>query len=359
MKKILLSSLMGLFICSQVFAEKNWSVDIATKINAVKVDDAFASANTELFSGDLIDDDTKISIGYDGDVFEAGFEITPVFFWADEDLDPEGVIDAKNAFTTLFAGIKFGSVAKVRAGIYESRTEDFVENFKVNEFIDELEYGFVNSDFENQESDLINGPLLLDLYFDPVIIQASPIASVLYGNNKSAGVQLRVIASLDVVDLSANYSVKSNNSDVVNLFSILAKVNAIEGLPLSFAFSLYNDSSNVDNNLYGFDLRLQKDFGFMGVGLHNNLTLLKDNSVLTNTLGVSVPVVENVSVSLEVINGINFNNNQNSGLLVVYPYVAYSPVEEATFKFGLQLETNWAEESSSTFTVPMSVEVSF
>lgn len=357
-KKLILMAC--LIASSQIFAEKNWHAEIVTNVDVVKVNDVFGDTEAELFSGDLIDDDTKISFGYENDIFEAGFEITPVFFWADEDLNPEGTIDAKNAFTTLFAGIKFGSVAKVRAGIYENRTEDYVENFKLNNYIDELEYGFVLADLEsNVESDLINGPVLLDLYLGNVIFQASPLTSIFYGDEKSGGVQLRGIAALDVVDLSANYSFYLDNSNSINQFSILGKINVVENLPIALGFSLYNNADNSDENMYGLDLRLEKDFGILGAGLHNNLTLLKDQTVLTNTLGVVVPVAETVSVNLEVVNGINFNDDQMAGRFVAYPYVSYSPVEEAVFKLGLQLEVSWADESSSTFTVPMSVEVSY
>ncbi|MGN0738550.1 MAG: hypothetical protein ACI4LX_00060 [Treponema sp.] len=362
MKKIVSALMMFSTLAFSIFAEKNWEVEIQAKLNAVTVEDVGGAQNTSAFLDDIFDDDTKIGFTYDGDVFEAGFEITPVFFWKDGDLE-DGTPDPKNAFTALYAGVKLGSVAKLRAGIYENRTEDFIEDIKLNDYIDEMEFGFLDSDLNtNIESDLITGPFLADFYAGPVTIQLAPVSSVFYGDEKKYGGQVRVIAALDAVDVSANYRIEveeAETKNVKNQFAVFGKLNVIEGLPILAGFSLYAESDNSDAYMYGIDLRTQKDFGFLGFSFHNNLTILKDDVVMYNGLGIEVPFAEKMAVCLELNNMIDFKEDSANGRFIATPYFKYSPVEDVALKAGIQIESKWNETTTIDFSVPVNVEVKF
>ncbi|MGN0723499.1 MAG: hypothetical protein ACI4LT_05760 [Treponema sp.] len=355
MKKIVFALIMFYTMAFSIFAEKNWEVEIQAKVNAVNIEDVGGAHNTSAFFEDMIDDDTKIGFSYDDDFFEAGFEITPVFFWNFEN-------SVKEAFTALYAGIKLGSVAKLRAGIYENRTEDFIEDIKLNDYIDELEFGFLSSDFDNIESDLINGPFLADFYTGPLTIQVAPVASIFYGDEKNYGGQVRLIASLEPLDLSTNYLIQvteNETKNVQNTFAIFGKLKLIEEFPIIAGFSFHLESDNADENKYGIDLRTQKDFGVLGFGFHNNITILKNDVVMYNGLGIEVPVAEKMSICLELNNYIDFNEDSTNGNFIANPYFKYSPVEDVALKAGVQISSVWNESTTVNFSIPVNVEVKF
>ena len=78
-----------------------------------------------------------------------------------------------------------------------------------------------------------------------------------------------------------------------------------------------------------------------------------------NGLGIEVPVAEKISVCLEINNFIDFNKDSANGRFIAVPYFKYSPVEDATLKAGVQVETKWGEASQVDFSVPVKIEVKF
>ena len=223
--------------------------------------------------------------------------------------------------------------------------------------------GFLYSDLEsNVESDLITGPFLADFYAGPVTIQLAPVASVFYGDEKQYGGQVRVIASFDAVDLSANYKIfaeESESKNVTNQFAVFGKLKVIEELPILMGFSFHTESNNADKNMYAIDLRTQRNFEVIGFSFHNNFTFLKDDFVMYNGLGVEVPVAEKISVCLEINNLIDFKKDSANGRFIAAPYLKYSPVEDVALKAGVQVETKWGEASQVDFSVPVKIEVKF
>ena len=61
----------------------------------------------------------------------------------------------------------------------------------------------------------------------------------------------------------------------------------------------------------------------------------------------------------EINNLIDFKKDSANGRFIAAPYFKYSPVEDATLKAGVQVETKWGEASQVDFSVPVKIEVKF
>ena len=353
-------------LSASMFAEeKDWKVEIQAKLKAVEVEDVSGDHNTKAFDENMFDDDTHIAFVYDGAKYEAAVEITPTFFWEDG-LDAK--IQGKNivkGFTKLYAGVKFGEVAKLRGGIYKERTNDLIEGFRVNSWIDEKKLGFMSSAFElDEESDLMNGQALFDYYNERFTIQLAPVASSFSDNNKKFGAQARAILKFEPVTISVNEQVSYKKSDekenFVNMASVYAHLNMIEGLPILAGAAFKTDSDDSDNNRIAIELRLEKEFEKFGLTLHNNMTFNKDHNVLYNGLGINFPIAEMVSLGADIENYIDFNSDSVCGKLRAMPYVQYQPHENASLKAGLEFTPEWSSDNTKlNFAVPVTIAVAF
>ncbi|MCR5613650.1 hypothetical protein [Treponema sp.] len=365
MKKIVNLLAIGAVLLGGAFAdEKDWTVEIQAKMNAVNIEDVAGSNPTvNAFPSDMFDDDTKVGFFYDGDKFEGGLEITPVFFWADDTFAAGTTPDPLKAFSALYAGVKFGEVAKLRGGIYEEHSDDHVEGFWVNSYLDENKLGFVSDGFEvDKESDLVNGQALLDIYAGPATIQIAPVASKWTSSNKSFGAQARVILDFEPVAVSVNeqlgYSSTTDNFE--NLASAYANLKFIENFPILVGAAFLTNSANSDLNRTAIELRLEKDFEALAFTFQNNMTFNKDHNVLYNGLGVCVPLAEMVSVGADIENYVDFGTDATAGKFRAMPYILYSPVEQAVLKVGVEFTSNWNSASSTLgIAIPVKIAVAF
>lgn len=348
--------------------EKDWKVEIQAKLKAVTVEDVTGEQNTKAFDADMFDEDTHIGFLYNGPKYEGGLEITPSFFWEDG-LDSN--IQGKNivkGFTKLYAGVKFGEVAKLRGGIYKERTDDLIEGFRVNTWIDENKLGFVSSGLElDEETDLMNGQALFDYYHGPVTIQIAPVASSFSGEKKKFGAQARALLNFEkaVIVLNEQLSYKNDpdegvNETLTNMASVYARLNMIEGLPILAGAAFKTDSKDSDNNRIAIELRLEKDFEKFGLTLQNNMTFNKDHNVLYTGLGINFPITETVSLGADIENYVDFNSDAMKGKLRAMPYVEYVPHENAKVKAGLEFTPEWSKDNTTLkFAVPVTIAVVF
>ncbi|MBR5096649.1 MAG: hypothetical protein IK094_06025 [Treponema sp.] len=372
MKKTAIALAAWAALSASMFAEeKDWKVEIQAKLKAVEVEDVSGDHNTKAFDENMFDDDTHIAFTYDGAKYEAAVEITPSFFWEDGFDAPVQGKNIVKGFTKLYAGIKFGEVAKLRGGIYKARTNDLVEGFRVNSWIDEKKLGFMSSAFElDEESDLMNGQALFDYYHGPLTIQVAPVASFFYEDSKKFGAQARVILQFEPVTISVNEQLSytkgtdsdtgAKNESFVNMASVYAHLNMIEGLPILAGAAFKIDSDNSNNNRIAIELRLEKEFEKFAFTLHNNMTFNKDHNVLYNGLGINFPIAEVVSLGADIENYIDFNSDSVCGKLRAMPYVQYQPHENATLKAGLEFTPEWSSDNTKlNFAVPVTVAVVF
>lgn len=353
-------------LSASVFAEgKDWNVEIQAKMKAIEIQDFTDERDTNSFSKDMFDDDTKISFTFENDSLEAGLEITPVFFWADDTFKSGTTPDPLKAFTALYAGVKFGEVGKLRGGIFEEHSKDRIENFWIESWLDINKIGFLSTEFEiSEETDLINGQALLDLYAGPVTIQISPVASTFKGDDRDFGIQGRIILDFKPVTLAFNEQLKSISKDsedrMENLFSAYARLNVIDGLPIFAGFALKTNSEDSDKNISDIDIRLEKDFEKAAFTLHNNITFLKNHKVLYNALGLEAPASEVLAIGTEIENYVDMGEDNNSGKFRICPYLKYSPAEEVCLKGGIEYVSNWTSDSTKmNFAIPLKIQVAF
>lgn len=351
--------------------EKDWKVEIQAKLKAVEVEDVSGDHKTKAFDENMFDDDTHIAFLYNGPKYEGAMEITPTFFWEDGLDSPVQGKNIVKGFTKLYAGVKFGEVAKLRGGIYKERTDNLLEGFRVNTWIDEKKLGFMSSSFElDEESDLMNGQALFDYYHGPVTIQIAPVASHFYEDSKKFGVQTRAFLQFEPVSIVLNeqlsYTKKSSsdtgskNESLVNMASVYARLNIIEGLPILAGAAFKTDSDNSDNNRIAVEVRLEKEFEKFGLTLHNNMTFNKDHNVLYNGLGINFPIAEMVSLGADIENYIDFKSDSVCGKLRAMPYVEYAPLEDAKIKAGLEFTPEWSSDNTKlNFAVPVTIAVVF
>lgn len=372
MKKTAIALAAWAALSASMFAEeKDWKVEIQAKLKAVEVEDVSGDHNTKAFDENMFDDDTHIAFLYNGPKYEGALEITPSFFWEDGFDSPVLGKNIVKGFTKLYAGVKFGEVAKLRGGIYKERTNDLVEGFRVNTWIDEKKLGFMSPGFElDEETDLMNGQALFDYYHGPLTIQVAPVASFFYEDTKKFGAQARVILQFEPVTIAINeqlsYSKKKDNDtgvkseSFVNMASVYAHLNMIEGLPILVGAAFKIDSDNSDNNRIAIEARLEKEFEKFAFTLHNNMTFNKDNNVLYNGFGINFPIAEMVSLGADIENYINFNTDSTFGKLRAMPYVEYVPHENAKIKAGLEFTPEWSSGNTKlNFAVPITVAVVF
>ncbi len=348
--------------------EKDWKVEIQAKLKAVTVEDVTGAQTTKAFDRDMFDEDTHIGFLYNGDKYEGAIEITPSFFWEDG-LDSN--IQGKNivkGFTKLYAGVRFGETAKLRGGIYKERTDNLLEGFRVNTWLDENKLGFVSSGLElDEESDLMNGQALLDLYFGSATIQVAPVASSFDGDKKNFGAQARALLNFEPASIVLNEQLsykKDPASGVdetfVNMASVYARLNMIEGLPILAGAAFKTDSKNSDNNRIAIELRLEKGFEKFGLTFQNNMTFNKDHNVLYTGLGINFPIAETVSLGADIENYVDFNSDSTAGKLRAMPYVEYAPHESAKVKAGLEFTPRWSKDNTTLkFAVPVTIAVAF
>lgn len=359
-------------LSASMFAEeKDWKVEIQAKLKAVEVEDVSGDHNTKAFDKDMFDEDTHIGFLYDGDKYEGAVEITPSFIWEDGLDSPVQGKNILKGFTKLYAGVKFGDVAKLRGGIYKERTDDLLEGFRVNTWLDEKKLGFFDSTFElDEESDLMNGQALFDYYNERFTIQLAPVASSFIGEEKKFGAQARVLLKFEPLSIAFNEQLsytKGNDADTgdsketfVNMASVYAHLNMIEGLPILAGAAFKTDSKNSDNNRIAIEIRLEKEFEKFALTLHNNMTFNKDHNILYNGLGINFPIAELVSVGADIENYVDFNSDKVCGKLRAMPYVQYKPHEGASLKVGLEFTPEWSSDNTKlNFAVPVTIAVAF